>query len=155
MLTPPQHVSRGHAHDAASAWHAHEGFAASDPDLPDGLRLYQRAGGVQTCDAVACLLRPHVAQPVSMVARWLVERRIIAFDWRSRTFIPLFQFSMRDMSPRADVLQVVAMLAPVFDATQLALWFVQPNSVLAGSTPLETLHGESPAVAWRAVACNG
>ena len=154
MLTSSQHVSRGHAHDAP-AWRAQESFVDRDADLPDALQLYQRAGGVQTCDAVACLLRPHVAQPVSMVARWLVERRIIAFDWRARTFIPLFQFSLRDMSPRADVLQVVAMLAPVFDAAQLALWFVQPNTALAGSTPLETLQGESPALAWRAAACNG
>lgn len=116
-------------------------------ELPGPLSLYQQAGGVESCDTLACLLRPHVAQPVSVVAHWLVERKIIAFDWRSRTFIPMFQFSMHDMSPRADVLQVVAMLAPVFDASQLALWFVQPNTALAGSTPVEKFRREpwSPA----------
>lgn len=115
----------------------------STSEFPGPLSLYQRAGGVESCDALAGRLRPHVAQPVSVVAHWLVERKIVAFDWHSRTFIPLFQFSLHDMSPRADVLQVVAMLAPVFDASQLALWFVQPNTALAGATPVERFRREA------------
>ncbi len=100
---------------------------------------YARTGGLVYGDEMACLLRPHADQPVSVVARWIVARTIVNFEWRSQTFIPLFQFTRADLSLDAASAIAVKELGTVFDDWELALWFAQPNSWLHGRAPADAV----------------
>jgi hypothetical protein len=96
----------------------------------------QSGGGLANGDDIARLMRRHSAQPLSTLARWIVDRRVVSFVWRGQTWLPLFQFDP-DMQPRADACAIVAELVGVYDDWELALWFVQPSEWLDDATPLE------------------
>lgn len=108
-----------------------------------GLRA---SGGVVEGDALALLLRRHLDQPVSWVARGIVQRKLVHFKWRSRLFIPLFQFDRHDMSLRPGVPEILALLTPVCDDWDLARWFAQPNTRLRERVPAEALATDAAAV---------
>ena len=101
--------------------------------------IYEQAGGLLDENEAVCLLRRHVEQPIGKLARWLVERRIVFFRWKFRTFIPVFQFERREMTLRKSLAPVLAELTDVFDDWAVALWFAQPNSWLDGSAPAAVL----------------
>jgi hypothetical protein len=105
-------------------------------------RVYNRFGGLLRGDDVAQLMRRHCEQPISIIARWIVRREILSFDWRSSTFVPLFQFDIARASLRPEVSQVIQELRPVFDDWDLASWFVHPNAFLNERTPVEAIAGE-------------
>lgn len=109
-------------------------------------RAYRSAGGVARGDEVASLLRRHSDDPVCLLARWIVSREVLSFHWRSRTFIPMFQFDLPSMSVRPGVRQVTAELLRVFDDWELAHWFVQPNFWLAGAAPVDAISRDLFAV---------
>lgn len=102
-------------------------------------RAYRSAGGVARGDEVASLLRRHSDEPVCLLAHWIISREILSFRWRSRTYIPMFQFDLSRMSVRPGVRQVTTELLRVFDDWELAHWFVQPNSWLAGAAPVDAI----------------
>ena len=105
-------------------------------------RAYGRSGGLAAGDDVARRLRRRVDQPLSTVARWIVERRIVSFDWQSQILVPLFQFDLNDMSLRSEVAGVVNELNHVFDSWELAVWFAQPNAWIDGACPVDTIFHE-------------
>lgn len=109
-------------------------------------QAFGRAGGLTSGDAVARLLRKRSDQPISMLARWIVERTIVSVEWQSQLLIPLFQFDQRDMSLRPCVAQVVQELRSVFDDWELALWFTQPNIWLRDAAPVDVVQRETAAV---------
>ena len=104
--------------------------------------VYVREGGLATGDAVAELLRARSSQPISVLARWIVDRRIVSFNWQSRLLIPLFQFDMATMEPRQCVLDAVGELSPHLDDWDLASWFVEPNAWLDGRQPIDVVDDE-------------
>ena len=60
-------------------------------------RAYARSGGLASGDEIARRLRRREAQPLSTIARWIVDRRIVSLDWQSQMLIPLFQFDLTDI----------------------------------------------------------
>ena len=109
-------------------------------------RAYRSRGGVASGDEVAAALRPHSAQPISTLARWIVARRVLSFNWRCQTLIPLFQFDLARMALRDGVQEVIAELAVALDEQELADWFVQPNAWLAGAAPADRVEHDVGAV---------
>lgn len=103
-------------------------------------RAYARSGGLASGDEIARRLRRRSEQPLSMIARWIVERRIVSLDWQSQMLIPLFQFDLTDMTLRSDVVEVANELKPVFDGWELAVWFAEPNVWLDGECPAHAIE---------------
>jgi hypothetical protein len=118
----------------------------STPDEPehDQFLFMQRAfgpsGGLISGDGLGRLLRVRAEQPLSMLARWIVRREVVAVDWRSCTMLPLFQFEPCAMTIRPRVTDVVKELTGVFDGWSLALWFAQPNAWLEERAPVDVIH---------------
>jgi hypothetical protein len=115
-------------------------------ELATMLIAFRPGGGVVSGEALANLLRPHHDQPISVVARWLVGRRILSIDWRGQTLIPLFQFDRHTMKPRSGVFDVIRELADAFDDWEMNLWFATPSSWLAETSPVSMLDSHPAAV---------
>jgi hypothetical protein len=109
------------------------------------VQAYRNAGGIVSGDALAVELRRHSEQPLSLLARWIVDREVISVDWSARTWLPLFQFDLRYFIVPG-VRDVVAELVPVFDEWELAEWFVTANCWLDGALPLDTVRTDLAAV---------
>jgi len=107
---------------------------------------YGRKGGLSSGDGIARLLRSHSSQPLSLLARWIVDRQIVSFRWRSLLLVPKFQFEPAGMRPRPTVLDVVNELAPYRDDWDLACWFAQPNARLEHRAPLDLIDDDPEAV---------
>ncbi len=114
-----------------------------------GLRLIQRyrqLGAVLTCDDMIGAMREYLDQPISRLARKIVERRIVSIPWKSRTYLPAFQFEQAS----CDVLQTVEVileeLTPAFDDYALADWFATSNGWLHCRIPSSLVAKEPGAV---------
>jgi hypothetical protein len=127
-FTPPR------PHDVAGAQHIMMADA------------YRRTGGLVSGVEAALLLRRHSTQPLSLLARWIVTRRVVSYVWQSEMLLPLFQFDRDDMSLRRDTSQVVAELVDTFDDWELAVWFARPNSWLRDTAPVKLIDVDQPAV---------
>jgi hypothetical protein len=110
------------------------------------LSAFRLGGGVVSGDDLSALVRSHHDQPVSIVARWLVNRSILCFDWHGQTLIPLFQFDRSTMQPLPVVLAVLRELNGTFNDWEMSLWFAQPNSWLANEPPVLALRSDPLAV---------
>ena len=110
------------------------------------LDAFSDLGGVVNGDALARLLRSGTEQPISLLARWIVQREVISFSWHSQTLLPLFQFDLETLQVRPGVLQVIAELREAFDDLELADWFARPNNWLQGDTPASRFRSDLPAV---------
>ncbi|MFZ5548435.1 MAG: hypothetical protein ACOZJX_07050 [Pseudomonadota bacterium] len=129
-----------------------EALAAGDPWVWNGepqgersaelLATLRQSGGVVTPDQLAGLLRPHHAQPVSAIARWLRQRTILSVGWRGQTFIPLCQFHPCTMQPREEFVGVLRELADAFDDWELVSWLAEPNDWLDGRAPASCLSSD-------------
>jgi len=120
--------------------------AAADRPIAGMLAAFAQSGGVASGDEVACLLRHGSSQPISLLARWIVARKVVSFSWRAQTLLPLFQFDFGGVAVKVCVQRVIAELAPVFDDWDMAIWFAQPNSWLAGAAPADLVARDLPAV---------
>ena len=115
---------------------------------------FSGTGGLVSGDDLADLIRHRCevagwlpdTQPVSLVARWIVNRAVVSLDSPWGPMFPLFQFDL----PTAAVVDAMAPLLdelrPVFDDVELALWFVTPNDWLGGARPVSAMHHSLPAV---------
>jgi hypothetical protein len=108
---------------------------------------YGQHGGMASAEDVVNMLshRNH-AQPLSRVARWLVDRDVVSFDWQGTTWLPLFQFEQGAMTLRLEVTAVIRELSGVFDGWELAGWFVSPNTGLGNMTPVAVISALPAAV---------
>ncbi len=109
-------------------------------------RGFRSTGGIVSGDDVARLLRRRSDQPLSMLARWIVSREVVHFEWRSRTLLPLFQFELSTMRLGPEVTAIVRELEDVFDDWTMALWFAKPNTWLDDAAPAEVIYRDSRAV---------
>jgi hypothetical protein len=100
-------------------------------------RAFDLAGGFETGDEVALRLRGHSAQPISMLARWIVNREVISFQSHLQTMLPLFQFDPATMTMQPKVSAIIGELRDVFNDWELALWFAEPNAWLDDRAPVE------------------
>lgn len=107
---------------------------------------FRLGGGIVASDELARLLRSRFWQPISLLARWIVKREVINFEWQSTTLVPLFQIDLSTMTIRPQVGEVLHELAGVFDDWDLALWFAQPNAWLDNMAPVAVLDIDANAV---------
>src|SRR5258706_228067 len=96
------------------------GMPASTRQLLAMDRGFSRTGGIACGDEVASMLRKRSDQPISTLARWIVGRTVVSFEWQSRLLLPLFQFDLSDMSPRLGVVDVIRELSDAFDDWEFA-----------------------------------
>jgi len=103
---------------------------------------YGRTGGLVNGTEAARRLRRYCDQPLSTLARLIVARSIVCFEWRSQLLVPLFQFEVADMSLRSSVVQVMREFSSVLDDWECAWWFSQPNVWLHGEAPVDLIVQE-------------
>jgi hypothetical protein len=109
-------------------------------------RAFRPGGGLVGGDELARLLRSRFWQPISVLARWIVGREVVSFEWQSNTMLPLFQFDLSTMTVRPRVADVLREITDVFDDWEVALWFAQPNAWLDDHAPVAVLELDSQAV---------
>jgi len=119
---------------------------ARDRQFIEMLRGFRETGGLARGDEVAEMLHRATGHDVSLLARWIVTKEVLSFDWQGELWLPLFQFDLATMERRENVRRVIAELSPAFDAWHLSGWFAQPNSWLSGRAPVEALAHDLPAV---------
>lgn len=110
------------------------------------LGVLRRCGGVATPDQLAGLVRPHRAEPVTTVLRWLAQRSIVGLSGHGQLLIPLCQFDRATMQPRPDIAPVLRELADAFDDWEIVSWLVEPNDWLDKRAPVDCLDGDPHAV---------
>jgi hypothetical protein len=115
------------------------GRRLEDRQMLNMARAFQPTGGWVDSSEVVRLLRKRSNQPISVLAHWVVRRDVISIAWQSRRLLPLFQFSLVDMTVRAPITALIRELADVFDDWDLACWFAQPNAWLDGKAPVDIL----------------
>ncbi len=84
------------------------------------------------------------------MAAWIIERKVLSFEWQADLWLPLFQFNRADMTPSPATQQVVRTLNPVLGPWALAAWFARPHVLLDNRSPADTL-GATPGVCSPAV----
>ena len=125
----------------------------TDGQFVSMLNAYRGSGGLARDKELLSSSRRLCSFDADTLASWIAGREVVGFYWQSRTWLPLFQFNMLDMT-RAPVLgQVLAELTPVYDAWELANWFSQPNPWLADCVPAEALETDPFAVLQAARVC--
>lgn len=115
----------------------------SDDEL---LRRYDAVDGLTTGDHLAWLMSDCVEQAVSVVARWIVARRVVCLRAQGQLLLPWFQFDRTTMTPRPEVVAVVDALHEWLDDGGVATWFVTPHGALEGQWPLRALRLDPSAV---------
>lgn len=101
----------------------------------DLVNVYKRHGGVLSGDELVRTMRDHQAQPMSLLARRIVERRMVCFACHSQTYIPSFQFASKPVELLSGVQAVLLELVPALDDYALAHWFAMPNCWLQFKVP--------------------
>ena len=66
-------------------------------------------------------------------------REIIAFQWRTDTWLALFQFHRFELAPHPQMLPVLDALNSVYEPWGVAHWFAKPNSWLHDRAPVHVL----------------
>jgi len=110
------------------------------------LQVYERTGGLARSDEVLSLLRQRTSQALSLLARWIVDQRVVSFEWQGQRLLPMFQFDPADMTIHRGAAAVLAELSGTFDDWELAAWFAEPNNGLQGRIPIEVLGVDLDAV---------
>jgi len=109
-------------------------------------RAFARHGGLVDGDEAAWLLRRYARLPISALARWIVEGRVITFAWQGRRLVPLFQFTPCEMSLRPGIAEVACALVMHGDEWAIARWFALPNDWLDGRAPVDVVELDPDAV---------
>jgi hypothetical protein len=110
------------------------------------MQVYTSIGGVVSGDELVGLFCGVSAQPISRIAHWIVDRRVVRIPWRSQTLLPLFQFDLQGNSLRPGIEKITAELSGVFDDLDVAIWFAQPNTWLDGDIPAHVFSDKLLAV---------
>ncbi|MDB5827577.1 MAG: hypothetical protein JWQ73_1797 [Variovorax sp.] len=110
------------------------------------MQAFRGCGGIFSGDAMAGHLGSYWAQPVSVLARWIVDRRVLHFPWRGTLMLPAFQFEPADGTICSEVTQVIGQLVNVLDGCELVKWFVRPHCLLRGDLPVRLMKANAPLV---------
>ena len=148
---PPPRERREPAAEPGAEWRCpgHRADCAADHSanyFADDSADYSALGDMATGSEVAELLRVTVRQPVSLLAHWIVDRRVIALSCGAGLLLPLFQFDFAAGCVRSGAAAVLSELAGAMTDDEVARWFAQPNTWLNGAVPARTLMVDLPAV---------
>lgn len=100
---------------------------------------YESTGGLVTGNKWADELRSRFGQPISIAARAIVNRSVVHANWHGEIWLPKFQFKLSEPSVRMEVRNVIGELRDAFNDWELAVWFAEPNSWLAGRIPANAI----------------
>ena len=138
---------------AVPAMPRHRARPASPPVWIDGdpltrevLQAFERSGGVWTGTKVELMLRRRTAQPISLLARWIVDSLVISVASRGDYLLPAFQFDLANATVRRPVFDVLEALDGTFKDLDLAAWFALPSEVLDGVAPVDLIELDAQAV---------
>ncbi len=112
---------------------------------------YGEHGGLASPDEVISLMRPHWRQPISILARWILDRKLVSFYWCTQILLPSFQFERPRMTPSRAVSDCLRELGGALDDEGLASWFVRPCPWLDQQIPVDLLLREPESVIEAAV----
>ena len=118
----------------------------ADARAREVLHAFQQTGGLVSGHEATFLLRGRTSQPISMLARWIVERRVVNFEFHGEYLLPMFQFDRADMSVHRDVVAILDELDGTFDDWELATWFALRNGWLQDRSPVDVLPLDPNAV---------
>lgn len=107
---------------------------------------YRASGGLATSPELLALWGPHCVTDVAMLARWIVARSVVSFEWQSETWFPLFQFRPPTLTPSIQSRPLLVELAGTRSRWELANWLITPNGQLCGQLPLALLESDGSAV---------
>ncbi|HEY2187901.1 MAG TPA: hypothetical protein VGH48_05000 [Caldimonas sp.] len=110
------------------------------------LYAYERSGGVWTSDDAMVMLRRRTAQPLSLLARWIVDALVVSVAWRGDYLLPVFQFDLANATVRRPVFEVLEALDGTLKDLELARWFGAPNVLLGGAAPVDAIELDPRAV---------
>jgi len=105
------------------------------------------SGGLVAAEAFIGRLRARCDQPLSLLARWIVDRRVLSVDAGGQRWLPLFQFEPHSLRVLDGVDRALAELRGVFDEDELVEWFATPNGWLADRSPASLAATDAAAVA--------
>jgi hypothetical protein len=111
----------------------------ADAQANEVLHAYGRTGGLASGDELTLLLRRRTSQPISMLARWIAERRVVSFGWQGEYLLPMFQFDPASMGVRRPVSAVLDEFDDTFEDWDLTSWFALPNNWLGDEAPVDIL----------------
>ena len=103
---------------------------------------YHASGGLARGDTLGRLLDDWQCGDFISLARLIASDKVFSFRWHDQSWVPMFQFELRDLSVKPGPSRVLAELQPVFDDWGLAAWFLEPNSWLHTKRPLDLLDSD-------------
>ena len=131
----------------AGTWHHSDASQnCTDDQFVAMLNAYRGSGGLVREQNLLALSSRRCGLDAGTLANWIAERKVIGFEWLSRTWLPIFQFNLFDMTRPPALGQVLAELIPVYDPWELANWFAQPNPWIADRLPADALEHDPSAV---------
>jgi hypothetical protein len=113
---------------------------------------FSSTGGIVSADEVVTRLGRHTDQPISQLARWIVDHAVLSFPWRTRTMLPLFQFQFQfqfhlaSITIHPTVTAVIGELVPVLGDWDISVWFAEPNAWVSDTAPVEAIDRDVHAV---------
>ena len=129
-----------------SGWQEDCGDQSEDHQFVAMLDGYRPSGGLAACPELLGLCRRHCGADGTILARWIVERAVVSFEWQSQTWFPLFQFRATNFTPSARLRPLLAQLSENYNPWSAAHWFVIPNPRLGGRVPVSLLDTDLGAV---------
>lgn len=125
---------------------------ANDASLLDAAADH---GGYFSAEELTAALRRHRSQPLSAIARWIVQREVLSLRRQGSLVMPVFQFSRPAFEPLPIVRLVLGELSDVLSDAEIAAWFFRPNLWLDGCLPacairasVEAVHRAARADRW-------
>lgn len=110
------------------------------------LDLYRASGGIVRAEDLVMTMRSKGGPDISTLARWIVERKVICFEWEQEMWLPQFQFCTVNPWLREDISSILREIQTDVDPWDLALWFVRFNGWLDGRTPLDSINKDCGSV---------
>jgi len=152
MLTKPNTSAVQHVVTALVALHgdkpagAGRACRAEDREFLAMSVAFSRTGGLLCGTEVVHRMRRHHGQALSLLARWIVCRSIVSFEWQGQILVPMFQFDAGDMTVRGAAAETLRELVDVFDDWEAAYWFVRPHAWLDNAAPVDVIDRDPVAV---------
>ncbi|MBB3176371.1 hypothetical protein [Variovorax sp. Sphag1AA] len=107
---------------------------------------FRASGGMANAYEVVARLACHTDQPISRLARWIVQHEALNIQWRSQILLPWFQFNLSTMDLRPDVTSVLGELCPELSDWEICAWFAEPNAWLGGALPVDMVDRKARSV---------
>ena len=120
--------------------------SCTDDQFLSMLNAYRSSGGLAREENLLTSFSRRCGLDADTLSHWIAEREVIGFEWESRTWLPVFQFNLIDMTLPPALGQVLAELIPVYDPWEMVSWFAQPNPWLADRVPANALEQDPSAV---------